>query len=425
MQKPAVLPSPVPFQSCSPNLGRALAFCSTLVLFFLLCSESVCCQEIARASTLVDNGGYALLKNGTTLYSKNLQRSFIPASTLKLVTSLAALDILGPNHRFTTSLFLDANNNLHIRGEGDPFFVSEKIGAIAQQISSQGVNEIQDIVLDDSAFALEHKLTEGSTGSIKPYDANNTALAVNFNSLPIQVLHGAKLSSPEPQTPFLPIMGQLGVNLGSGYQRVNVDGFPQIGKLSNSLLYTGQLFRALLRREGVRVKGEIRQGEVTTGSRLLLKYVAEEDTAQLIQSCLLSSNNFMANQLFLAIGVAEFGYPATWEKGRQAMDSYIRSTLHLSNQDITMVEGSGLSTKNRITPKAMLVILDKFTPHIPLIPIKYGVRMKSGTLRKSEVYCYAGYIDGGAKQSPFVILLNQKKNGRDKILKQLYRTAIR
>ncbi len=404
--------------------GGALLFCTILLFSLLFYSIPAQCQEIFRASKLINNGGYALLKNGKTLYAKNLNTPFIPASTLKLVTSLAALKILGPDHRFTTRLFLDNSNNLYIRGEGDPFLVSEKISIIAQQLARQGLTEIQDIILDDSAFALEHKQTDGSTGSTNPYDANNTALGVNFNSLPIQVLRRAKVYSPESQTPFLPIMGQLGKNLGSGYHRVNVDGFPQIGQLSNSLLYTGQLFTALLRREGIQVRGTIRQGAVASNCRLLLEYIAEEDIAKLVESLLLSSNNFMANQLFLAIGAAQFGYPATWKKGKKAMDAYIKKSLHLSSQEICMVEGSGLSTKNRITPGTMLTILKEFIPHTSLIPIKYGVRMKSGTLRKSGVYCYAGYIDNGPQQSPFVILLNQKKNGRDKILKQLYRTVI-
>lgn len=424
MQNPGVKPFLVLHQSRKCGSGGALLFCTLFLLSILFYSIPAGCQEIAKATKLIHNGGYALLKNGKTLYAKNLNSPFIPASTLKLVTSLAALDILGPNFRFTTRFFLDTSNNLYIRGEGDPFLVSEKISFIAKQLTRKGLTAIKDIVLDDSAFALEHKQTDGSIGSTNPYDANNSALGVNFNSLPIQVIRKAKVYSPESQTPFLPIMGQLGKNLDSGYHRVNVDGFPQVGQLSNSLLYTGQLFAALLQREGIRVRGTIRQGVVASNYKLLLEYAAEEDIAKLVEYLLLSSNNFMANQLFLAIGVAQFGYPATWEKGIKAMDAYIKNSLHLSRRDIYMVEGSGLSTKNHITPRAMLTILKEFIPHRSLIPIKYGVRMKSGTLRKSGVYCYAGYIDNGPWQSPFVILLNQKKNGRDKVLKQLYGTAI-
>jgi D-alanyl-D-alanine carboxypeptidase/D-alanyl-D-alanine-endopeptidase (penicillin-binding protein 4) len=401
-------------------------------LFFLcifgilhLFAASGHCNEIPWINTLIDNGGYALLKDGTYLYSKNLDTPFIPASTLKLLTSLAALDILGPDHSFCTRLYLDNDQNLYIYGGGDPFFVSEKIAKIAARVRKLGVTEIRDIVLDDSAFALEHVKTSGSAGSTNPYDANNTALGVNFNSLPLQVLRRAKIHSPEPQTPYLPIMGRIGRDLNSGFHRVNVDGFPQIGPLSNNLLYCGQLFRELLSREGIRVKGTIKHLPVPEHASLILTYRAEERVSDLVLSCLLSSNNFMANQLYLAIGASQFGYPATWKKAKNAMDSYIHNYLQLKKQQITVTEGSGLSIDNRISPKAMLVILERFSPHASLIPMKYGVRMKSGTLRESGVYCYAGYINHGTQQSPFVIFLNQKNNGRDKILKQIYRTAIK
>ena len=65
----------------------------------------------------------------------------------------------------------------------------------------------------------------------------------------------------------------------------------------------------------------------------------------------------MANQLFLAIGVKQFGFPATWQKSRRAMDDFISHSLGLTKKQITMVEGSGLSKKNLITPEAMLIEL--------------------------------------------------------------------
>jgi len=128
----------------------------------------------------------------------------------------------------------------------------------------------------------------------------------------------------------------------------------------------------------------------------------------------------MANQLYLALGVKRYGFPATWEKSRLVMADFIADDLQLTPNQITMVEGSGLSSKNRISPEALLLILERFRSHALLIPIKYGTRMKSGTLNKSGVFCYAGYIPNGRSSRSFVILLNQKRNRRDQILKILY-----
>ncbi len=390
------------------------------IISFLFLPLIVHARELPGVQKYIKNGGYALSKNGRTAFSQNLEKNYIPASTIKLITSLAALEILGPDYRFSTRLYLDKEKNLYIQGSGDPFLVSERVSAIAQIVAGQGITEIEDIILDDSAFALETG-TAGSENSKNPYDAQCAALGVNFNSLPLRVVHKVKVQSAEPQTPYLPLMGQIGKELTTGNHRVNINAFPDSGSLSNILLYSGQLFQSLFEQHGIKVTGEIKNGHVAPDTALLLNYVAEETVTDLVKSCLLSSNNFMANQLFLAIGAAVYGLPAKWEKSRKAMNTFIHNTLKLADRQIVMVEGSGLSPQNRISPEAMILVLEKFKPYASLIPIKYGVRMKSGTLRKSGVFCYAGYFMKGKDVDPFVILLNQKQNRRDKILKRLYR----
>lgn len=397
-------------------------FLKAVFLFIAFANTVQVClaNEIPAAGQYIQNGGYALSRNGKISHSANSDTLFIPASTIKLVTSLASLEILGPDFRFHTRIYLDAKQNLVIQGFGDPFLVSEKVNTITKLVAEQGVTKIQNIILDDHAFSLDSPV-DGSQNSKRTYDVNCSALAVNFNSLPLQILHKAKVKSPEPQTPYLPIMGQIGRNLPSGFQRVNIDAFPKRTKLTNSLLYCGQLFQVFLEKHGIQVNGSIKHGHIPTKTQPLLDVIASETISELIESCLLSSNNFMANQLYLALGAKKYGFPATWAKSRSAMDIFIEEELHLSKQQLTMVEGSGLSKKNRITPEAMLLVLERFRDHAALIPIKYGTRMKSGTLTKSGVFCYAGYIPKGKENEPFVIFLNQRQNRRDKILKLLYR----
>ncbi len=172
---------------------------------------------------------------------------------------------------------------------------------------------------------------------------------------------------------------------------------------------------------GIEITGSIKRGQVPIQAVPLLSFKASETVSELIESCLLSSNNFMANQLYLALGSKKYGFPATWKKAKRVMDDFIVSELHLTTQQITMIEGSGLSEKNRITPEAMIQVLERFRSHASLIPIKYGTRIKSGTLSKSGVFCYAGYIPNGRENGSFVIFLNQNSNRRDQILKLLYR----
>ncbi len=403
------------------HLVGILGFFLCLLLSVILPNTS-CSKELQSINKHIIKGGYALRKNGNTVFSKNLTRSFIPASTIKLVTSLAALEILGPDYRFTTDIFFNyTTRDIYIKGSGDPYLVSEKVAKIARIIAQKNITDIRNIVLDDSSFALEETTTNGSEGSTNPYDANCSALAVNFNSLPLKTYKNAKVKSVESQTPYLPLMGQIAKHLASGYHRVNVDAFPEKSLLSNSLLYSGQLFKELLIQQGIKITGDILQDSIPVNAKLLHQYIAEENLLELVQKCLLSSNNFMANQIFLTIGAVEYGFPATWKKSQKTIKNFIKISLGLTDKQLVMIEGSGLSKENKLSPEAMIRVLENFEPYSALIPIKYGTRMKSGTLRKTGVFCYAGYITKGNTKDPFVILLNQKQNYRDAILRILYR----
>ena len=140
---------------------------------------------------------------------------------------------------------------------------------------------------------------------------------------------------------------------------------------------------------------------------------------------MLYSNNFIANQLFLAVGAARYGYPATWDKGRRAMAAYLGEKHGLTAEKIRVVEGAGLSRQNRVSPDAMLVLLNAFKPYAGHLPLENGRLVKSGTLQ--GVYSYAGYFRENDRLDSFVLLLNQQDNTRDSLLQALaevyHRTA--
>ena len=115
----------------------------------------------------------------------------------------------------------------------------------------------------------------------------------------------------------------------------------------------------------------------------------------------------------------QYGYPATWDKGRRALAEFMREKLDLSERAIKMVEGSGLSRKNRVSASAMLTLLHAFKPYGHLLPLEDGRRIKSGTLK--GVYSYAGYFTDSGGLDSFVLILNQSGNKRDKLLELLER----
>jgi D-alanyl-D-alanine carboxypeptidase/D-alanyl-D-alanine-endopeptidase (penicillin-binding protein 4) len=173
----------------------------------------------------------------------------------------------------------------------------------------------------------------------------------------------------------------------------------------------------MLRRQEIPVTGGLQAGRPPAGLQPFFTYTSEKTVEDLVRSCLHYSNNFLANQLFLVCGAHRLGWPAGWQKGHKAMQEFIETTWPRYGKAITMVEGSGLSRKDRITPEAMLAVLATFKPYADLLKTREGIPLKSGSL--AGVHCYAGYFTHENGLDPFVILLNQQENTRDRILVML------
>jgi D-alanyl-D-alanine carboxypeptidase/D-alanyl-D-alanine-endopeptidase (penicillin-binding protein 4) len=375
---------------------------------------------LAEIETLLENGGYAVQHQGRLLSSRNEAQPFIPASILKIATGLAALHILGPEYRFTTGFYLNQENDLYIRGGGDPFLISEEVDLIIGRLQELGVREINDLVLDDSAFQLSGP-AEGAGRSDNPYDAENSALSVNFNTVYFTKGAGSTVRSAEPQTPTVPLMAELGKDMLPGTYRLNITG-TAVGKQFITR-YVGELFRGLLRKNHIAGRGGIRQGPVPADLTPVYEHQSSITVRDGLERLLLYSNNFIANQFFLVCGMARFGPPATWEKGRVALQEFMHQEMGLSNGEFFMVEGAGISRRNRITVQAMLRLLDRFKPFAFLLPRAskdhQDILVKSGTL--TGVYSYAGYFIHEQGLDGYVLILNQKTNTRDRLLDLLAR----
>lgn len=369
-------------------------------------------KSAARLAVLVKTGGYAVTSGDRLLLGHNLDLPLVPASTAKLVTSLAALKILGPGYRFRTEIYQDRDDNLYLKGYGDPFLVSEEIAALVTELRQSGVTTINSIYIDESAFALEEAGVDGQDGTLNPYDVGPAALVVNFNTISLRVATKGQVESAEPQTPLLPLMIELGSRLPVGEHRINVTINP-----AHPPLLTGQLFRAFQHQAGIVGSGEYGRRMTPPGARLLLVHHCGRDLTELVRGLLEFSNNFTANQIFLALGAEKFGYPATWGKSRLAMADFLDHDPLLA-QGIKLEEGSGLSRRNRVTVRAMLRVLELFRDYAGLLAEKEQCLLKSGTLY--GVYAYAGYLPCPNGRDRIVIILNQERNNRDEVLGVLW-----
>ncbi len=405
--------SPLPSKSC---FSRLLCLLCCLAVFFCPCPAF--CRD--GVQNLIANGGY-MVDDGSGRWQYREQELFIPASTLKILTSLAALELLGPDYRFTTHFFLDGRQNLYIKGYGDPLLTSAALLEIGRKLAGLGIRRLRSIRLDDTAFELRDE-TASDENSAHSYDAPNGALAVNFNALPVLIADNGTVSSGELETPLLPLMREVGSRLTPGFHRLNIAMLPGVAGKAHALRYVAELFTAQLQQVGITIQEPWKKETAPSNLQPILIYQGSASLSEIIGECLKYSNNFIANQLYLACGIKTSGLPATWKKSRQALSTYSAMTLGHSPDRMVMVEGSGLSRQNRISPATLIEILNRFKPFASLLSERNAIAVKSGTLL--GVYCYAGYFKKGEALVSFALLLNQPENTREELLQALENSAI-
>jgi len=348
-------------------------------------------QGLSRASLLVQEGGRSLV-------SYNADRPMVPASTMKVLTALAALDTWGRGHRFETDFYLDGSGWLWVKGLADPYLVSEELDRIARGLKSKGVREVKGIGLDDSFFAPDVEIA-GRSSSDNPYDAPVTALAANFNTVSV-VRSGSKVSSAEPQTPLTPTARRLGSEGSAGKKRVNLQ------QRSLAVGYFGELLAAKLRGAGIQVGEGQRNAPVPRGAKRVYRHQNSRTLAEVVGPTLEYSNNFVANALFLHLASPDGKGRVSMAAAQRAMTDFARRRFGW--RDFTLEDGAGLSRGNRLSARQLVEVMDAFAPYRYLMPAQDGnsaVRAKTGTLR--GVSCYAGYVRRGGTWEPFALMINE------------------
>ena len=380
------------------------------IFFLIICIAGLSISPCVYAQNL--NAGIVLADdNGNIIYGQNREKQFVPASILKILTSLAGIHILGQDYRFSTDYYFDKNSkNLYIKGFGDPLFISEVIEKLCHEIILKTKTEqIHHIILDQTYFSDQIQVP-GKGSSLNPYDAPVGALCANFNTIMFKwSLSQGRFVSAEPQTPLLSVFHEDIKKAGLKQGRI-------ILTKQQSLLYPGLLMKYFLEKNNITVTGSVLQGRFEVKEGEIYSFLSPFEIKEVVQKLLKYSNNFIANQVLLFIGAKTYGPPATLEKGIKAVKLF--SKQYLKFDDFTLSEGSGLSRSNQISPDQMLKILIEFMPFYSLLNNQGNEYFKTGTLL--DVRTRAGYIAGNKKKLyPYVIMVNQKNKGYDAILKKL------
>ena len=334
---------------------------------------------------------------GAELAAQNADEPFVPASVAKIVTAWLAMEVLGGDYRFETRFYLDDKRVLYVRGGGDPFLISEELAPLATElIAAVGKQPIAGIVVDASYYPSNLRIP-GIENDDEPYDALNSALAVNFNTI-FAVRHGNMVRSAEKQTPITPLaIAEFRARGPSGSGRISLNQDPAV-----SLQYAGELIAAFIERAGGSVRGKISIGTVPQALEPVYVHRQSRTLSEILVELLRASNNYIANQVFLEIGAHRLGGPVSLEKSLEVANEMLAA--HGLAADIHLEEGSGISRNNRFTARGLAKVLALFAPHADLLHGHDGGKDKTGTM--DGVRTLAGYADTSAHgQVRFVISL--------------------
>jgi serine-type D-Ala-D-Ala carboxypeptidase/endopeptidase (penicillin-binding protein 4) len=383
----------------------------TLALLLLPASASAGVKE--TIATLAPSAVVLVVDaKGNELVAQNADEPFTPASVTKIVTAWLALDVLGADYHFETRFYLDTKRALYVKGGGDPYLISEELAPLVTALVAKiGKAPITGLVVDASYYPSDLRIP-GIENDDTAYDALNSALGVNFNTIYAERI-GNKVRSAEEQTPITPIaiarFRAKGPPDGEG--RISLGQDPAVG-----LRYSGELIAAFIRRAGGGVKGEISIGTVPAGLEPIYVHRQSRSLSEILVGLLLDSNNYTANQVFLEIGGHELGGPVSLEKSLEVANK--RLAAQALTGAIHLEEGSGISRDNRFTARGLAKVLELFAPHADLLHGHDGGLNKSGTM--DGIRTLAGYADTSSHgRVRFVISLASNDETRFQILQAI------
>ncbi len=372
-----------------------------ILLILLLLPAQVLAGAKEKVATLAPSGLVLVMdKAGKELVAQNADEPFVPASVSKIVTAWLAMDVLGGGYRFQTRFYLDDARVLYVRGGGDPFLISEELALLAPRlVSAVGKKPLTGIVLDASYYPADLRIP-GIEDTNESYDALNSALSVNFNTI-AAVRKGDTVLPAENQTPITPLaISEFRARGPKGRGRIGLNQDPAV-----SLQYAGELLAAFLMRAGAKIDGTISTGTVPEGLTPVYIHRQSRALSQILIEMLRGSNNYVANQIFLEIGGHRLGGPVSLEKSLKVANEFLAA--HDLAEVIRLEEGSGVSRGNSFTARGLAKVLDLFAPHANLLRGKDGGKSKTGTMEGFRTL--AGYTNT-SRHGPIRFVISLKGN---------------
>lgn len=461
---------PGPYNSCVPRLHRlALA-----AVFLALAAPVSGARELPRTlrdalrAAAVPTASVAVLVQevgaARPALSVNAGQAMNPASVMKLVTTFAALELLGPAYRWKTEAYFTGalrdevlEGDLVLKGTGDPRLDYESFWMLLRALRGKGLREIRgDLVLDRSFFAPSNGGPADFDGdALRPYNVLPDALLVHYKSLRFALVpqpeQGAVRIYVEPRPPGFELNNGLRLSAGDcpegrAFRDMLQADFeagppPRAGfagrypiacgekEVNVALLAPNQHVAGVLRElwgeMGGTWAGRVREGAVPPDARLLHTHESAP-LAEIVRDINKYSNNVMARQLYLTLATAASEPPARAELAAQAVRHWL-TAKGIAARELSIENGAGLSRSDRLSAASLAALLQaawrsavmpEFVASLPLAaldgtmkkrligePVAGRAHVKTGLL--SDVRAMAGYVlDRNGRRHIVVMLMN-------------------
>jgi len=358
--------------------------------------------------------------SGRTVLAHHAQAPMNPASLAKLLTTLAALDQLGPSWTWSTPVWLLGSINdgvldgsLLIKGSGDPKLVIERLWLLLRRVQLLGVREIRgDIVLDRSAFAPNQADPADFDGdATRPYNVQPDALLLNFKAVTYGFVpdpaRGVALVLADPPLAGTQVertvrlsagpcddwRGALKPSFADAAQVRFAGSYPAAcGELqwpvadADPASYNARLIEALWRNMGGKLSGRIIDGFAPLGIKPSFELKSPTLT-EVVRDINKYSNNVMAQQLFLTLALQrQPAQPATADAARALLQEWLVSRVGELPPGMHLDNGSGLSRDTRLSASLLARLLQQgwSSPAMPELLSSLPINGLDGTLRRSR-----------------------------------------
>ena len=381
--------------------------------------------------------------------SFNAGKPMNPASVMKLLTTYAALELLGPAYAWKTEAHVTGTlkdgaleGDLVLKGGGDPKLGFEQFWLLLRQLRAKGLREIRgDLVLDRSRFVPDnHDPARFDNEPLRPYNVGPDALLLNYKSVRLNFLPDAATKTvavgAEPAPVQLDIVNLLKLTdtaCGNAwYEAIRMDlahteaaarliltgAYPaacgekgrHVAVLDHPQFVAG-VFRQLWGELGGSLKGGLREGAVPTGARLLAQ-AESPPLAEVVREINKYSNNVMARQLWLTLGAEQAKRPARHADAEAAVRAWLEQKA-LPMPELSIENGAGLSRSDRISAESLARLLaaafasplmPEFVASLPLAGVDGTMKKRAnGSGVAGQAHVKTGYLDGVRALAGYVL----------------------